>query len=98
MCYTHVYTGVTKVCDLVCIHLKSCFWIALQSALFVRCDLECGGFGVVICLDRGADCLRMVQLMPLPSQKPDCLLPRLNADWFYLSGTSLPRLSWKRGR
>jgi len=26
------------------------------------------------------------------------LLPHLNPDWFYLSGTSLPRLSWKRGR
>ena len=25
------------------------------------------------------------------------LLPHLNPDWFYLSGTSLPRLSWKRG-
>ena len=23
------------------------------------------------------------------------LLPHLNLDWFYLSGTSLPRLSWK---
>jgi len=21
-----------------------------------------------------------------------------NPDWFYLSGTGLPRLSWKRGR
>ena len=24
--------------------------------------------------------------------------PHLNQDWFYLSGTGLPRLSWKRGR
>ena len=23
--------------------------------------------------------------------------PHLNPDWFYLSGTGLPRLSWKRG-
>jgi len=29
-----------------------------------------GGVGVVICLERGADCLHMVQLMPLPSQNP----------------------------
>ena len=29
--------------------------------------------------------------------KPHHLLPHLNSDWFYLSGTSLPRLSWKRG-
>jgi len=26
------------------------------------------------------------------------LLPHLNPAWFYLSGTGLPRLSWKRGR
>jgi len=26
------------------------------------------------------------------------LLPHLNPDWFYLSGTGLPGLSWKRGR
>ena len=26
--------------------------------------------------------------------KPHHLLPHLNPDWFYLSGTGLPRLSW----
>jgi len=25
------------------------------------------------------------------------LLPHFNPDWFYLSGTGLPRLSWKIG-
>ena len=30
--------------------------------------------------------------------KPHHLLPYLNPDWFYISGTVLPRLSWKRGR
>jgi len=30
--------------------------------------------------------------------KPHHLLPHLNPDRFYLSGTGLPRLSWKRGR
>jgi len=25
-------------------------------------------------------------------------LPHLNPDWFYLSITGLPKLSWKRGR
>jgi len=29
--------------------------------------------------------------------KPSHLLPDLNPDWFYRSGTSLPRLSWERG-
>ena len=32
------------------------------------------------------------------SHKPHHLLPHLNPDWFYLSGTHLLRLSWKRGR
>ena len=27
--------------------------------------------------------------------KPHNLLPHLNPDWFNLSGTGLPRLSWK---
>jgi len=50
-----------------------------------------------IYLERGADCLHMVQLMPL-HPKPRHLLPHLNPDWFYLSDTSLHSLSWKRGR
>jgi len=29
-----------------------------------------GTVGVVVCLQRGADCLHMVQLMPLHSQTP----------------------------
>ena len=29
--------------------------------------------------------------------KPRHLLSYLNPDWYYLSGTGLPRLSWKRG-
>jgi len=28
--------------------------------------------------------------------KPHNLLPHLNLNWFYLSGTGLPRLPWKR--
>jgi len=48
---------------------------------------------VVICLERGADDLHVVHLMPLPSQN---LSPHLNPDWFYLSGTSLPRLSLEK--
>jgi len=32
------------------------------------------------------------------SPKPHLLLFHLNPDWFYLSGTALPRLSWRIGR
>ena len=35
---------------------------------------------------------------PTAIPKPRHLLPHLNSDWFYLSGTGLSKLSWKRGR
>jgi len=52
---------------------------------------------MVICLERGADCLHMVKLVP---KTPSSLasFKHLNPYWFYLSGTDLTRLSWKRGR
>ena len=52
---------------------------------------------MVICLERGADCLHMVQLMPLHPQTASSLA---SFTWrlVYLSGTGLPRLSWKKVR
>jgi len=47
------------------------------------------GVGVVICLEQGADCLHMVQLMPLHPKKTHHILPHLNPDWFYLSADRL---------
>jgi len=50
---------------------------------------------VVICLERGA----LFAYGPADATaitKPHHLLTHLNPDWFYLSGTGLPRLSWKR--
>jgi len=52
---------------------------------------------VVICLERGADCLHMVQLMPLHPQTLSSLAS-FKSRLVYLSGTGLPSLSWKRGR
>jgi len=52
---------------------------------------------VVICLERGADCLDMVQLMPLHSKAPSSLA-LFKSRLVYFSGTGLPRLPWKRGR
>ena len=48
----------------------------------------------------GARC-RLFEYSPaddIAFPKPHHLLPRLNLDWFCLSGTNLPTLSWKRGR
>ena len=58
--------------------------------------IEWWGVGVVICLEWGADCLHMVQLMLLQSPNPSSLAS-FKSRVFYLSGTSLLRLTWKRG-
>jgi len=50
---------------------------------------------MIICLERVANDLHMVQLMPVP---PHHLLLQQNPEWFKLSGVGLPRLSWKEGR
>jgi len=46
---------------------------------------------MVICLERGAYNLHMVQLMPLP------LLAPVKSRMVYLYATGLPKLSWKKG-
>ena len=56
--------------------------------------IEWWGTGVVICLECGANDLRMVQLMPLPPHR----LASVKSRMVYLSGAGLPRLSWKKGR
>ena len=49
---------------------------------------------MVVCLERGADCLHTVQLMPLHPKTPSSLAS-LKPDWICLSSrpTGLPRLS-----
>jgi len=51
--------------------------------------IEWWGVGVVICLEQGANCLHMVQLMPLPSQNP---IFSCQTGFTVL----VPRLSWKQ--
>jgi len=52
---------------------------------------------VVICLERGVDCLHMVQLMPMPSQTPSSLLSfksRLVLPfWYWLTQVVLEKRS-----
>jgi len=47
-------------------------WLSVRE-IIRTVKIEWSGVGVVICLERAADCLHMVQLMPLPSQNPSCL-------------------------
>jgi len=53
---------------------------------------EWWGTGVVICLEQGADDLHMVQLIP------SSLAWTVKSRVVYLSGSSLPWLSWIKGR
>jgi len=48
---------------------------------------------MVIRLERGANDMHMVQLKPLP---PSSLAPE-KSRMVYLSGASLPSLSWRKG-
>ena len=47
---------------------------------------------MVVCLERGADCLHVVQLMQLHHKTPSSLAP-FKSRLVYLSGTGLARLS-----
>ena len=45
-------------------------WLGVRKSIWpVKIEWH-WGVGVVICLERGADCLHIVQMMPLPSQNP----------------------------
>ena len=73
--------------------------IGWASGKHLACKIiEWWGVGAVICLERGADCLHYRPADATAIPKPHHFLSRLNPDWFYLSGTGLPRLSWKSGR
>ena len=70
----------TVVCTSLAYYMTT-FAFSASTHLGVRksiwpVKIEWWGVGVVVCLKRGADCLHMVQLMPLPSQNPiiSCLI------------------------
>jgi len=94
-CSFHCLNGLCRLCDfLKCIFkvtlsdiMLSVLWLCwLDMRKSIRpVEIERWGVGVVICLERGADCLHMVQLMPLPS--PNLTISCLN--WIQTSFTSL---------
>ena len=49
-----------------------CCWLGIRKSIG-PVKIEWWGFGMVISLEWGADCLHMVQLMPLYPQTPSCL-------------------------
>ena len=68
-CFSKIQIGFTF---LVPAHLGSPGKRAVKRV----CVCVCVCVGVVVCLERGADCLHMVQLMPLPLSNPviSCLV------------------------
>ena len=90
--HTHTCSQIMDHRSKVTAERKS-YWHIMPSVLW-RCrlgvrksirpvEIEWWGvvkIGVVICLERGADCLHMVQLMPLPSQTPSSLAS-FKPDW-----------------
>jgi len=85
--------------------VQSAYWCLVGAGFHLNvCSLfllEWWVVGVVICLVRSRCRLFAYGLYGLAdvcNPKPRHLLPHLNPDWFYLSGTGLPRWSWKRGR
>jgi len=67
-------------------------WMGVKKSIW-PVKIEWRGVGVVICLEQGVECLRMAQLMLLHPRT----LSSLASFKSRLSGTSLCRLSWKRG-
>ena len=65
-------------------------WLGVRKSIW-PVKIEGWGVGVVVCLEQGADCIWTSWCHCIP--EPHRLLPHLNPDWFYLSSSSLPRLS-----
>ena len=68
-------------------------WLGGRKGIRPVKNMQWWGAGVVICLERGANDLHMVQLMPLP---PQYSFASAKSRMVYPSGTGLPRLSLKR--
>jgi len=88
---------VIDSCDVwycvICVSLPSVLWhcwLGIRKSIWpINVDWWC--VCVVICLDRGADCLHIWSSWCHCIPKPRNLLPDLNPDWFhlYLSGTGI---------
>ena len=76
--HTHPDTNNRKISHILCVLQPSVLWHCWLgiSKSTQPVKIEWWGVGAVICLQRGADCLHMVQLMLLPSQNPiiSCLI------------------------
>jgi len=89
-CY-HQQINIYCPSFLVPAHLSSPRQRAIKRVCVCVCVslLQCWGDGVVFCLEQGADCLHMVQLMPLPSQNPSPLASYKSRlfipSWYWLT-------------
>ena len=68
-------------------------WLGGMKSIRPVKNMEWWGAGMVVCLERGANDLHMVQLMPLP---PRHLLLQQNPEWFILLVPAYPGCPGKR--
>ena len=83
-------------CILQGLHLPSVLWrcwLGVRKGIQPVKNMEWWGAGVVICLERAANDLHMVQLMPLP---PRYLLLQQNPEWFILLVPAYPGCPGKK--
>ena len=83
--------GPLNGCECVCVCLPSVLWhcwLDIMKSTWPVKIIEWWGVGMVICQEWGADCLHMVQLMPLHPKTPSSLAS-------FKSRLVLPLLSWK---
>ena len=89
--HTQLFIGHSVNQDLLVLW---CCWLGVRKSIR-PVKFEWWGVGVVIYLEWGADCLHMVQLMPLHPKSPSSLAS-FKSRLLYHSSTFLPRFSWKR--
>ena len=70
-----------------------CCWLGGRKGIRPVTNMEWWGAGMIICLERGANDLHMVQLMPLP---PRHLLLQQNPEWFILLVPAYPGCPGKK--
>jgi len=92
-CLSSVHINITQVAQMPSV-LGHCWLGVRKSILSVK--IKWWGVGVVICLQQGADCLHMVQLMPLHPKTSSSLAYLIKSRlilpfWYQLTQTVLEK-------
>ena len=86
----------TSIIIIIYVHVFAFSALMLWLGILKRIWLENSSDGVSVWSEVQIVGIWSILYDAIAIPKPRHLLPHLYPDWFYLSGTSLPRLSWKR--